>query len=124
MGTIIYLWINAVAYAGFALWCTLFPQRTAAGIGFQFASPSARSEYITVYGGLEAGMAVFFLLGAIRPELRPAVLLFSVCLYSGLVLFRLGTILTIADLSRIVYILFALEATLGAAAWALWIRRA
>ena len=123
MATTIYLWINAVAYAGFSAWCTLFPQQTATGIGFTFASPSAKSEYITVYGGLEAGLAVFFLLGALRPELRPAVLLFSVCLYTGLVVFRCGTILMIGDLSKLIYALFALEALLGACAWALWLSR-
>ena len=123
MATIIYLWINAIAYAGFAAWCTLFPQQTATGIGFTFASPSAKSEYITVYGGLEAGLAAFFLLGAVRPELRSAALIFCVCMYTGLVMFRAGTILMIGDLSKLIYVLFALELVLGSAAWALWLMR-
>lgn len=123
MITVIYLWINAIAYVSFAAWCTLFPKQTASGIGFSFISPSAKSEYITVYGGLEAGMAVFFVLGAIRPELRSAALVFCVCMYTGLVVFRMGTILMISDLSKLIYILFALEVLLGAGAWALWLTR-
>lgn len=119
----IYLWINAIAYFGFALWCTIAPQATASAIGFTFSNSSARSEYITVYGGLEAAMAVFFLLGALREDLRWPALVFAVCLYSGLVLFRLGTLITLSGLSRMIFVLFAMEMALAVAGWALLLRK-
>jgi len=83
-----FLVINAVLYAGFALWCAIRPHTTARFLGLELVGIPGLSEYTAVYGGLEAGMAVFFALAAWRPELRPAGLLFAICLYAGLVLFR------------------------------------
>lgn len=83
-----YLAINATMYTIFALWCTIRPRETARFLGMELPGPPALSEYTAVYGGLEAGMAAFFALGLLKPSLRPAVLLFAVCLYAGLVVFR------------------------------------
>ncbi len=120
----IYLWFNAVAYALFAIWCTVAPSATAAGIGYGLPTNSAKSEYITVYGGLEMALAIFFLLGALRDDLRWPAFVFALCLYSSLVVFRLGTLVTLPGLSRTIYILFALEATLAVIGWVLYLRRA
>ncbi len=116
----IYLAINALAYFGFAAWCTLLPEKTSAAIGFDFKTASAKSEYITVYGGLELGMAIFFLIAAISPDMRAAGVLFGFILYACLAVFRLGTLIGISGLGKFPYAMFAIEvpmALLGAWIW-------
>ncbi|MBD3267566.1 hypothetical protein GF373_12935 [bacterium] len=75
------------------MWCTLQPESTASFLGFTFASIEGKVEYITVYGGMELGFAVFFALTASLPSLRLPGLYFACCLYSGIFLFRMGSLL-------------------------------
>ena len=119
----VYLWINAVMYLVLGVWCTLLPDRTAASIGFAFARPGARSEYVTVYGGMEFGLGVFFLLCALQPGLRAAGLLLALSMYAGLVLWRAGTFVAIEGITGFPRFAFALEAALLVAAVLLWLRR-
>lgn len=118
-----YLFVNAVLYVLFAAWCTFAPDKTAAGIGLAFRSSSGRSEYLTVYGGLQFALAIFFAIASLRAEYRTAGLLFALCLYVSLVAFRLVTIATIPGIERMTYITGGLELVLGAAAAVLWLRR-
>lgn len=101
--TAAYLALNGILYVLFALWCTAFPAKTAGALGFAFQNGSGKSEYITVYGGLEAGVAIFFLLAAIRPGMRDAGLLFAICFYACLVLWRIPTLLLIPGVQRTTY---------------------
>lgn len=119
----IYLWLNAVMYLGLGVWCTVLPDKTSASIGYAFAKPGARSEYITVYGGMEFGLGVFFLLCALNTAWRDAGLLLGLCLYGGLALWRVYTFLTIDGITGFPRIAFVLEATLLVAAIALWLKR-
>jgi len=119
-----YLFFNAALYVLFSAWCTFAPDKTAAGIGLAFRSGSGRSEYITVYGGLQLAMAIFFGIAGLRSEFRVAGLIFALCLYASLVAFRLATIATIPGLDRMTYFTGGLELVLGAAAAVLWWRRA
>ena len=84
----IYLWVNAAFYVLFSAWCVAAQERTAAFIGLIPANPGGRAEYVAVYGGLQAGLALFYILAACMGEHRRAALVFSVCLYGGIVLFR------------------------------------
>lgn len=117
-----YLLINAAMYILFALWCTFAPTKTAQFLGLSFRSGSGKSEYITVYGGLEFGVAMFFLLAALRPELRNAGLLFALLFYGGLVVWRLPTLLFVEGVQRPTYLFAAAEFVLlivGLVAWIL-----
>lgn len=116
-----YLYLNAFAYVVFAVWCTVMPEKTASFLGLALPTASGKSEYITVYGGLEFGVAIFFLITAIKPDLRSAGLLFAVCFYAGLILWRLGTFLTIPGIGRPTYFFGAAELLLGITAISLWI---
>ena len=120
----IFLWVNAVMYLLLGVWCTVLPDATASSIGFDFAKPGARSEYITVYGGMEFGLGVFFLACALTPAWREAGLLLGLCMYAGLVIWRLYTFLTIAGITGFPRLAFGLEAVLCVAALVLWFRRA
>ena len=118
----VYLVVNAIAYLGFSLWCTVATDTTSRSIGFRFLNGSGRSEYITVYGGLELGMAVFFALTAFRPELRMAGLLFALCTYAALAVFRLGTLVTVEDVGRFPWVMFAIELPMALLAGFLYLR--
>lgn len=86
--TAAYLWFNVVAYAVFAVWCTVQPTATARFLGFELQGWKGQAEYVAVYGGIEAAFAVFFALCALRPAWHEPALAFATCLYGGLVVFR------------------------------------
>lgn len=90
-----YFATNAVVYAIFSAWCTLAPQQTSAFLGLSRVNGAGQSEYLAVYGGLQAGLAVFYGLAFLLPDHQRTALLFSVCLYAGIVLFRLFAIIGI-----------------------------
>jgi hypothetical protein len=115
-----YLLFNAALYILFALWCTIAPEKTAGVLGLAFRSGSGKCEYITVYGGLEFGLGLFFLLAGLRPELREAGLILAICFYGGLVLWRLPTLALVPGIHRVTFGFAAAEFVLCAMAAALW----
>jgi hypothetical protein len=118
----LYLYLNAALYLVLAIWVTLIPWRTAASIGFESLSASGRSEYLVVYGGMELGFAVFFALTAWNAEHRRLGLLFALCLYAPIVLYRAFTVLRHGPVSATTLTVAALEVVLLAWGVALWMR--
>ena len=55
-----YLYLNAAIYLLLAVWCTLAPARTAAAVGYASLTRSGQTEYLTIYGGLQLGLAFLF----------------------------------------------------------------
>lgn len=88
--TAAYLWINAVLYAVFGVMCALNPRGTAKALGYSLSTHGGLSEYLTVYGGLQFGLAAFFAWVAMRDDLHPAGLVLALALYTPIVLFRWG----------------------------------
>ncbi|MCH9655301.1 MAG: hypothetical protein K0U86_13255 [Planctomycetes bacterium] len=86
--TRIFLAIVGILYLVLALWCAIAPETTSQSVGFTIKPGSGQSEFLTVYGGLELGLALVFF----WPLLQNAVTRFSlgVCLmvHGSLVLFR------------------------------------
>lgn len=119
MAAQIYFWVNAVLYAGFALWCLIKPTTTATFSGLSFLNSSGRSEYFAIYVGMEAGWALLYIFCALKTELQYAGLLFSACIYGGIVLFRWISILQKGASSTNTYIVSGLEIIL--LVWALWL---
>lgn len=99
---IAYLAFNAVLYTAFAIWCALAPKQTSSFLGLSATNPAGESEYLAVYGGLQAGLAVFYALATFLPEHRKSALLMSLALYAGIVLLRTiaGLRLGFADLGN------------------------
>jgi hypothetical protein len=81
-------------------------------VGFSLSSDSGRSEFVTVYGGLEFGLGLALVLTSLAPSLRDGGLVFGAIFSLALPLFRLGTILRY-DVGRGVYGLFAVEVLLA-----------
>lgn len=115
--TQLYFFLNALTYLIFAVWCLLKPAGTANFLGLDFLSAGGKTEYLTVYAGMEFGFAVFYALCGFYPALRPAGLLFSVCMYSGIILVRISCILLIGNPTKATFMAGALECVFGI--WAL-----
>jgi hypothetical protein len=84
----IYLAINTCLYLLFWAWCALSPEYTSSAVGIFIPSRQGFTEYIAVYGGLEFGVGVFFLLALLKAHLRIPGLIFGACFYCGLAVFR------------------------------------
>jgi hypothetical protein len=84
----LYLVLNAVLYAVFSVWCAMAPRTTAAWLGLTPVGPAGSAEYLAVYGGLQAGLAVFYGFAWWQPDSRPTALVLSIAVYGGLVALR------------------------------------
>jgi len=115
-----YLWINAAIYLIFSLWCTVRPTQTAAASGFLTLDNSGRSEYLVVYGGLQLGLAAFFALLAVTPDLHRLGLLFSLAIYVAIVAYRVVTVIVFRPVSSVTLGIAGLEVALLVAAFLLW----
>ena len=117
----VYLAVNAVLYAAFSLWCAIAPRTTSTWLGLPPANAGGESEYLAVYGGLQAGLAVFYALAWAMPAHRASALLMSVCLYAGIVGLRTvaGLRLGFAELGNARFA-YGLEIVLLVLAIALW----
>ena len=98
-----YLLFNAALYVIFALWCTIAPSTTANALGLSWRNGSGKSEYITVYGGMEVAFAMFFLVCALRADWHAPGLMFALLFYAGLVLWRIPTLIFIPGVARTTY---------------------
>jgi hypothetical protein len=75
-------------YLVFGAWCALDPFWTAEAVGFSLLNNHGITEFIAVYGGLEFGVGVFFLISAFQKNLQPAGVIFGACFYLGIFFFR------------------------------------
>jgi hypothetical protein len=119
--TAIYLYFNAAMYALFALWCTLRLDATSSNLGYSVLSNSGRSEYLTVYGGLQWGLGLVFLYKATRPDLQRVGLVVAICLYAPLVLHRTVSLVRFAPVEPLTRIVAGLEVVMRVVALALWL---
>lgn len=115
----IFLGINALLYFVLALWCTFAPVRTAVAQGFTAMTGSGRAEYLTVYGGLQVGLGLFFAFCAFTPRWHEAGLVFALCVYVPLVLWRAVGLLQHWPVGSTTLVVAGLE--LFMLAWAGWI---
>ena len=61
-----------VFYIFLGVWCTVLPTETANALGYELDA-MGKVEYIVVYGGLEWGLGLAMILGALNSALRPGV---------------------------------------------------
>ncbi|RYH00151.1 MAG: DUF4345 domain-containing protein [Alphaproteobacteria bacterium] len=118
--TTIFLWFNAVTYGVFALLCTLRLESTSRALGYTSLSPSGHSEYATVYGGLQWGLALIFGLFALKPELHRFGILASILFYAPIVLHRVISVAMNSPVEKLTYAVAALEVVMLGASLAIW----
>jgi len=109
-----FLWINAILYAVFTVWCAINPIGTAAFSGLSFLNVSGRAEYFALYVGLQAAWSVMFAVCAISEDLQYAGVLYAVFLYAGVIAGRWISIFQKGVAGNNAYIIAILEIILGA----------
>lgn len=119
MNAEIYLWINAVMYAAFAIWCLAKPTSTAAFSGLSFLNVSGRSEYFAIYVGLQGAWAIMFAICAGCESMQYAGVFYAVFLYAGVIIGRWISIFQKGNSSNSAFVIAILEIILGA--WAVWL---
>ncbi|MBL8819435.1 MAG: hypothetical protein JNL58_25610 [Planctomyces sp.] len=85
---LVYVSVVGLAYILLALWCSFLPESTSQAVGFQLINAGGRSEFLTVYGGMELGFGLVFLMPLRNRSSLPAVLDACVLVHGCLVLFR------------------------------------
>lgn len=99
----IYLAIVALLYLLLASWCSWSPATVSEKTGLRLTPGAGQSEFLTVYGGLELGLALAFVIPAFRPEATPTVLLICVLIHGSLVAFRSAGFLLYAGFTSTTY---------------------
>lgn len=84
----IYLAIVGLLYLYLAMYCALAPQKASKLVGFSLEPGTGQSEFLTVYGGLEFGLGLIFLLPLLKDAYAEPILLSCLVLHASLVLFR------------------------------------
>jgi hypothetical protein len=119
-----YLTVVSLLYFALAIWCTVAPHVTAGKVGFQLNGGSGQSEFVTVYGGLEFGMALIFLLAVFREETVGYGLLACVIIHTSLVVFRTASFARYSEIESFTYRLAAGEWVIALVGATLLIARA
>jgi hypothetical protein len=84
----VFLAVVGVAYLMLAAWCSLRPGPTSQSVGFTLTPGSGQSEFLVVYGGLELGLGIAFLLPLYDVTWTSFALLTCLIIHACLVLFR------------------------------------
>jgi hypothetical protein len=107
-----YLLFNAVLYAAFALWCTVKWGQTSQASGYLSLSNAGRSEYLVIYGGLQFGIAAFYACTALNPQYQAIGIVFSLCIYAAIVLYRLTSLWLFWPVGHVTLFLAGMETLL------------
>jgi len=98
-----YLGLVAAIYFGLALWCVFAPDTTSKKVGFQLEGGSGQSEFMTVYGGLEFGIALVLLIALWRSETTVYGVLACVAIHASLVVFRTISLIIYNNIGSFTY---------------------
>lgn len=88
-----FLAVTSLLYIGLGIWCTVAPATTSQKVGFERIGEAGRSEFVTVYGGLEVGLGLVFAAFAWKPKTVGYGLLACLLIHGALVAFRTGSFL-------------------------------
>ena len=98
-----YLIVVGLLYMALAIWCSVQPGVTSKKVGFELIGGSGQSEFMTVYGGLEFGLALILLLAAFREGTVTYGVWACVLIHGSLVLFRTISFVTFSGIDPFTY---------------------
>lgn len=116
----VFLAIVGLLYAGLAAWCAVAPASTSQTVGLELKGGSGRSEFLTVYGGLELGLSLIFLLPAILNRHTREAVLACLIIHACLVVTRSVSFAMFDGVSASTYKLAAGEWVIFLASLAVW----
>ena len=99
----IFLGSVGLMYLALATWCSTSPAITSDKVGFILDPGSGQSEFLVIYGGLEMGMALIFLLPLFFTKYIEGSLLACIAIHACLVLFRTISLFIYTDFEGITY---------------------
>ncbi len=105
----IFLGIVGIAYLGLAIWCSIRPGQTSQSVGFTLTPGSGQSEFLVVYGGLELGLGIVFLIPLFRSETTWHALAACAIIHGCLVLFRSIGFILFSGIHATTYVLAIVE---------------
>jgi hypothetical protein len=109
----LYLYINTFLYLLLAVWCIVKFEGTSSFLGFSFSNNSGKVEYLTIYTGLQAGLALFLGFSGYYESLNIAGLVLCVAMYGCIVVTRTTTAIYYGNLTKATYMVGGLEYVLG-----------
>jgi len=99
----LFLTLVGIIYLGLAVWCSVSPAVTSEKVGFELNPGSGQSEFLVIYGGLELGLSLIFLLPLVRDNFLTSSLLACVLIHACLVAFRTVSLFLYSDISSMTY---------------------
>lgn len=103
MSAKVLLTVAGLLYLGLGLWCSIRPELTSRKVGFELMGGSGKSEFLTVYGGLEVALGLVFLIAAFRADMAGFGLLLCAVLHGCLCLFRTISFVQYKDIEPFTY---------------------
>ena len=91
--------VCGLLYVYLGVWCAVSPAHTSKAVGFELIGPNGKSEFLTVYCGLEIGMGLLFLLPLLRPDLTEGALWGCLLIHAGIVACRTASFLMFSGIS-------------------------
>ena len=101
--TSLFCYVVGLMYLALGMWCAISPEKTSAVVGFELIGGAGMSEFLTVYGGLEIGMGMIFLLPFFGERFLEYTLLVCVLIHANLVFFRTLSFVFYSDIGSGTY---------------------
>lgn len=105
----IYLVLVSLLYMLLAIACSIWPEATSNKVGFELLGDSGQSEFLTVYGGLEFGLALVLLSSLIVKDMLKFGVVACVLIHASLVGFRTVSLFLFSGVDPFTYRLAAGE---------------
>lgn len=105
----VFLAIVGLIYISLAAWCSLLPDTTARSVGFELTRGSGQSEYLVVYGGLQAAIGILFMWPAFQNRDLDKAVRACLIIHLSLVIFRTISFLTFDEIGSTTYYLAGAE---------------
>ncbi|NVK37767.1 MAG: hypothetical protein HWE18_07570 [Gammaproteobacteria bacterium] len=104
-----------------AIWCFFQPEMASQGLGIQWLASHGKVEFLSVYGGLQLGLAVAMLSVSFMPKLLLGGVFFSTVFSTVLAFCRLILVLT-APMHTMLLSLLVIELVIAAFLFWYWRR--
>ena len=98
-----YLVVVGLLYMVLAIWCSVAPAVTSEKVGFELKGGSGQSEFMSVYGGLEFGLALVLFFSIFKDETVSYGVLACVLIHGSLCLFRTISLFCFTDVGSLTY---------------------
>ena len=109
MLTRILLAVVGAMYVSLGIWCAVQPAKTSRTVGLEILPGAGQSEFLTIYGGLEVGLGLAFLLPLLWNSFERPALVFCLLVHAGIVLFRTIGFFAFSGLPRTTMMFAAVE---------------